>query len=104
MSNDSATQSSQGANSAQTRMQKTNAKEFYCLTEKDVSARCSANLRAVGRIQQMSFEHDVLLQLEPLAFQEKANRRYKNATPTKLYSTHEVRELCVLLFSDLHVF
>lgn len=44
----------------------------------------------------MSLEHDVLLQLEPLAFQEKANRRYKNATPTKLYSTHEVREICVL--------
>ena len=27
----------QGAGGTQTRMQKTNAKEFYCLTEKDVS-------------------------------------------------------------------
>lgn len=33
-----------------------------------------------------------LVQLEPLAFEEKANRRYKNATPTKLYSTAEVQE------------
>ncbi len=32
----------------------------------------------------------LFLQLEPLAYQEKANRRYKNATPTKLYSTEEV--------------
>ena len=30
------------------------------------------------------------MQLEPLAYEEKANRRYKNATPTKLYSTAEV--------------
>ncbi|KAL0054237.1 hypothetical protein WJX82_005904 [Trebouxia sp. C0006] len=52
----------------QTRMQKTNAKEFYCLTEKD---------------------------LEPLAYQEKANRRYKNATPTKLYSTEELERAAV---------
>ena len=35
----------------------------------------------------------VLLQLEPLAFEEKPNRRYKNATPTKLYSREEVSHL-----------
>ena len=29
--------SAQGPGGTQTRMQKTNAKEFYCLTEKDVS-------------------------------------------------------------------
>ena len=33
----------QGAGGTQTRMQKTNAKEFYCLTEKDVSL-CSAHV------------------------------------------------------------
>lgn len=33
------------------------------------------------------------VQLESLAFEEKANRRYKNATPTKLYSTAEVSKL-----------
>ena len=37
------------------------------------------------------------MQLEPLAFEEKANRRYKNATPTKLYSTAEVSFLKWLL-------
>ncbi|KAL0033170.1 hypothetical protein WJX79_007045 [Trebouxia sp. C0005] len=61
-------QHAQGTSTVQTRMQKTNAKEFYCLTEKD---------------------------LEPLAFQEKANRRYKNATPTKLYSTEELERAAV---------
>ncbi|KAL3136989.1 hypothetical protein ABBQ32_006586 [Trebouxia sp. C0010 RCD-2024] len=33
--------------------------------------------------------------LEPLAFEEKANRRYKNATPTKLYSTAELEKVAV---------
>ena len=78
----------------QTRMQKTNAKEFYCLTEKDVRhfrvlcARVSSELSVIA-------EQEICLtvQLEPLAFEEKANRRYKNATPTKLYSTAEVSEL-----------
>lgn len=31
------------------------------------------------------------VQLEALTFTEKANRRYKNATPTKLYTTQEVQ-------------
>eukprot|EP00891_Asterochloris_glomerata_P007508 jgi/Astpho2/7508/Aster-02074 len=51
------------ATSSNGKMQKTQAKEFFCLTEKD---------------------------LEPLAFEEKPNRRYKNATPTKLYSREEL--------------
>ena len=45
----------------------------------------------------LSHEKVPTMQLEPLAFEEKANRRYKNATPTKLYSTAEVSFLKWLL-------
>lgn len=83
--------SANGSDGPQTRMQKTNAKEFYCLTEKDVChfwfmcahVTCEVSVTAARRIC-------LPVQLEPLAFEEKANRRYKNATPTKLYSTAEV--------------
>lgn len=43
------------------------------------------------------------MQLEPLDFEEKANRRYKNATPTKLYSTAEVSDNADLLVPIPHM-
>lgn len=79
------------SNRPQTRMQKTNAKEFYCLTEKDVLAILWLLVEIYCHSPSKVFCLPV--QLEPLAFEEKANRRYKNATPTKLYSTAEVSSL-----------
>ena len=83
--------SASGSDGPQTRMQKTNAKEFYCLTEKDVW-HCCCMCALVTYERSVIAETRICspVQLEPLAFEEKANRRYKNATPTKLYSTAEV--------------
>ena len=83
-----------GSDGPHTRMQKTNAKEFYCLTEKDVwhlRVMCAHVTCGVSVIAKQKLCLHV--QLEPLAFEEKANRRYKNATPTKLYKTAEVSKL-----------
>ena len=82
----------------QTRMQKTNAKEFYCLTEKDVSIGALCDLGSPVTLYPFIC---VRMQLEPLTFTEKANRRYKNATPTKLYTTQEVRPSLQWAVSDV---
>ena len=74
-------------------MQKTQAKEFFCLTEKDVSFCMETVAHACHCSSLGKYHAIVLLQLEPLAFEEKPNRRYKNATPTKLYSREEVSHL-----------